>query len=714
MEGEAGGRGSVALTGGSGGSGNPIAPRTELLRPTARRPRTPVMLTLSLKGLLAAVAVLTAAEALAIDLQPVLEGLSNPLYITHSRDGSGRLFVVEQAGRILVRQPGAAETTVFLDITGRVLDGGERGFLGLAFHPNYPASPLFYVHYTRGDGAIVISRFQVSADPNVANPGSEVVLKIIPHPNFGNHNGGGVEFGPDGLLYVGVGDGGNANDPGNNAQNLGNLLGKILRLDVANPPTYIPAGNPFGNEIWAYGLRNPFRFSFDRGTGQLYAGDVGQDQREEIDIVTGGGNYGWRVFEGTLCTGNGPASCAAPGFIPPIAEYAHTGGRCSVTGGYVYRGTAGTLPVGTYVFGDFCTGEIFVLQGGGVQLLLDTSLQISSFGEDAAGELYVVGLGGTVHRLVAPQAGAFRGGVFVAAGDLAGTGTILAGPGPGGHPHARIFRPDGSPEATSFFPFLVPFRGGVRVAVGDVNGDGVADLVFGAGPGGGPHVRVVSGANPAVELANFFAFSAAFTGGVFVAAGDVNGDGRADIIVGAGPGGGPHVRVFSGADLTELYSFFAFAPTFGGGVRVAAGAVNGDGRADIIVGAGPGGGPHVRVFSGADLTELHSFFAFAPTFTGGVFVAAGDLNGDGRADIVVGAGPGGGPHVRAFDGTNLATLANFFAYVPTFTGGVRVAVGDATGDRQPDILIGPGPGGGPHVRAFSGSGLPLATNFMAY
>jgi glucose/arabinose dehydrogenase len=666
-------------------------------------------------GFLAALAVLATTEALAVELQPFLQGLSSPVYITHSGDGTGRLFVVEQVGRIRVRQPSGV-TTVFLDITDRVECCGERGLLGLAFHPDYPTTPFFYVHYTRGGGDIVISRFQVSANPNLATPGSELVLRIIEHSAEGNHNGGMVAFGPDGKLYVGIGDGGGGNDPNNNAQNTSpnNLLGKVLRFDVDIPAPYIPGDNPFGsnNLIWAYGLRNPFRFSFDRATGQLFLGDVGQNQREEIDIITAGGNYGWRVFEGTRCTDLGPALCG-PQFIPPIAEYGHSVGRCSVTGGYVYRGTAGTLPVGTYVFADFCTGEIFVLQNGAVQLLLDTSLNIASFGEDEAGELYVVGLGGTVHRLVAGS-GAFAGGVFVAAGDLAGAGTILTGPGPSGHPHVRIFRPNGIPEATSLFPYPVPFRGGVTVAVGDVDHDGVADLVVGAGPGGGPHVQVFSGADPAVVLASFFAFAPAFTGGVFVAAGDVNGDLFADLIVGAGAGGGPHVRVFSGANLTELHSFFAFAPGFTGGVRVAAGDVNGDGRADIVVGPGPGGAPHVRVFSGTDLAELRSFFAFSPAFAGGVFVAAGNLTPGAIADLVVGAGAGGGPHVRAFDGTSLAELASFFAYAPAFTGGVRVAVGDATGEGQPDILTGPGPGGGPHIRAFTGGGLPLAPSFFAY
>jgi glucose/arabinose dehydrogenase len=350
-----------------------------------------------------------------IQLEPVLTGLSSPLYVTHARDGTNRLFVVEQPGRIKVLQPQASTPTVFLDIASRVLSGGERGLLGLAFHPDYAVNRRFFVNYTRQvDGATVIAEYHASpADPDVAND-AETVLLVIPQP-FANHNGGMVEFGPDGFLYIGMGDGGSGNDPGNRAQNINELLGKILRINVdsPSPPALYssPPDNPFfgstlgRDEIYAVGLRNPFRFSFDRGTGELIAGDVGQDAREEIDIVTRGGNYGWRVFEGTLCTGLDPASCSSAGFIGPIAEYDHTGGRCSITGGYVYRGTRGTLPEGTYVYGDFCSGEILqllpVTSNGTQTLLLDTALSIASFGEDEAGEIYVVGLEGTVFRLAA-------------------------------------------------------------------------------------------------------------------------------------------------------------------------------------------------------------------------------------------------------------------------------------------------------------------------
>ncbi|MBI2903097.1 MAG: PQQ-dependent sugar dehydrogenase [Candidatus Methylomirabilis oxyfera] len=354
-------------------------------------------------------------DGVAIELVPVLEGLTNPLYVTNARDGTNRLFIVEQAGRILVLQSGAAAPTVFLDIRSKVLSGGERGLLGLAVHPHMTDNRRFFVNYTRRpDGATVIAEYRVSAANRDVAETSESVLLTLLQP-FANHNGGMIEFGPDGFLYIGMGDGGSGNDPGNRAQDTQELLGKILRIDVDHPegpsaPYSSPSTNPFfgadpgRDEIFALGFRNPWRFSFDRGTGQLFVGDVGQGAREEVDMVTLGGNYGWRVFEGNRCTDLGPAPCNASSFTPPIAEYDHTGGRCSVTGGYVYRGNRSSLPAGGYVYADFCSGEIFLLRDGVQSLLLDTALSISSFGEDESGEIYVVGLGGTVHRIVNPNA----------------------------------------------------------------------------------------------------------------------------------------------------------------------------------------------------------------------------------------------------------------------------------------------------------------------
>src|SRR5262245_15717506 len=350
-----------------------------------------------------------------ITLQPVLSGLSSPALVTNARDGSNRLFVLEQTGRIVVLQPEETSPTVFLDISSRTLVGGEQGLLGLAFHPQFAINRRFFVDYTRMlDGATVIAEYHVSAtDPNLAEM-EETVLLTIPQPDRA-HKAGMLAFGPDGFLYIATGDGGADNDPDNRAQNVQELLGKILRIDVDHPqsvdtPYSSPDDNPFAHsssgrsEIYAWGFRNPWRFSFDRATGQLYAGDVGQWDREEIDVVERGGNYGWRVMEGSHCTGLGPTSCETEGFISPLTEYDHTQTRCAIIGGYVYRGNIFSLPIGGYVYGDLCTGEIFLFKDGSSTALLDSDLFISSFGEDEVGELYVVGINdGTVYRLVNPD-----------------------------------------------------------------------------------------------------------------------------------------------------------------------------------------------------------------------------------------------------------------------------------------------------------------------
>ena len=347
-----------------------------------------------------------------IQLSPVLSGFSNPLFVTNAHDGTKRLFIVEQGGLIKLLKPGSSTPTVFLDLSGTVLSGGERGLLGLTFHPDYASNGRFFVNYTRRpDGATVVAEYHVSAaDDDVADTTGSPILTIA--QPFDNHNGGMIEFGPDGFLYIGMGDGGSSNDPDERGQNINDLLGKILRIDVDHPsaplPYSSPSDNPFfgvtdaRDEIYATGFRNPWRYSFDRGTGALYVGDVGQDDIEEIDIVTLGGNYGWSIWEGDRCTHNNGATgpCSSTGFTFPITEYDHSGGRCSVTGGYVYRGTKGSLPVGTYVFGDLCTGEIFTLLNGTSNVALDTGFQLASFGEDEAGEIYVVDRrGGAVYRI---------------------------------------------------------------------------------------------------------------------------------------------------------------------------------------------------------------------------------------------------------------------------------------------------------------------------
>jgi len=289
--------------------------------------------------------------------------------------------------------------------------------------------------------------------------------------------------------------------------------------------------------------------------------------------------------------------------------------------------------------------------------------------------------------------------------------------GPGGGPQVNVY--DGTTGALlyGFLAFDASFSGGVRVAVGDVNADGIDDIVAGAGPGGGPQVRVFDGKTGQPldgPLGSFFGLAASFTGGVYVAVGDVNGDGFDDVIVGADAGGGPQVSVFSGKTGTLLTSFFAFAPSFSGGVRVAADDINGDGMADIIVGAGPGALPQITVFSGADLSVLLSFFAFPGSFAGGVFVAAGDVNADSKSDIIAGAGAGGGPQVAVFSATNGSLLKSFFAFPPTFSSGVRVATSDRDGDGTADIVVGAGPGGGPQVSVYQFIDLTLLDSAFAF
>jgi glucose/arabinose dehydrogenase len=350
----------------------------------------------------------------------VASGFSDPTDVTHAGDGSGRLFVVERGGRIRIVNPdGSVSAQPFLDISSRVLTTGlEQGMLGLVFHPEYETNGRFFVNYTRQpDGANLVVEFRVSSSPDVADSASERALIGLADP-APNHNGGGLAFGPDGYLYIALGDGGGQNDQFGNAQNVNSLLGKILRIDVDAPGASgqaygIPQGNPFAAgggapEIWAIGMRNPWRISFDREWGDLYIADVGGGSWEEINRqpadAPGGLNYGWPIMEGRHCLST---SCTVAGLVEPIAEYGHDQG-CSVIGGHVYRGQDQPELYGIYVLGDWCSGLMFTLQvdEGTVtpKVVLDSGLQISSIGEDEAGELHLVDLaGGGLYRIVVPR-----------------------------------------------------------------------------------------------------------------------------------------------------------------------------------------------------------------------------------------------------------------------------------------------------------------------
>jgi len=364
----------------------------------------------------------TAASTPAIRLTPVATGLTQPVFVTSPNDGSHRLFVVQKTGQIRIVRDGTLLAAPFLDIARWVSKGGEQGLLGLAFHPAFRTNHKFYVDFTDTNGNTVIAEYRASTtNPNGVQARSGRVLLRIGQP-YANHNGGMIAFGPDGYLYIGMGDGGSGGDPGNRAQSTSTLLGKMLRIDVngrsGSLQYRIPRSNPYVgrsglDQIWMRGLRNPWRFSFDRANGDLWIGDVGQNSYEEIDRAirtsTGAGrgyDWGWRVTEGFHCF-NPATGCRTTGLRAPLLEYSHaTNGRCAITGGYVYRGAAVASLRGWYVFGDYCSGEILGVGAGSGSRPAPLTLagtgsgrMLSSFGQDWAGELYVCDLNGTVYRI---------------------------------------------------------------------------------------------------------------------------------------------------------------------------------------------------------------------------------------------------------------------------------------------------------------------------
>lgn len=353
-----------------------------------------------------------------VGMELVVDGLTKPVQLVDLDDGAGRSLIVQQDGLIRILRDGALDEAPFLDISGQISTGSEQGLLSVAPHPGFAENGIFFIDYTDTDGNTRVERWTVDpANPDRADPASAapVIFQEQPYPN---HNGGLLLFGPDGYLYVGLGDGGSGGDPEGNGQDRSTLLGSILRIDVDNPADGqgygIPDDNPFVDregaapEIWSYGLRNPWRFSFDRETGDLLIGDVGQGEIEEADLQPageGGLNFGWNIKEGPECYESG--SCDEPGLVDPFFSYTHEVGGCSITGGYVYRGEAMPDLSGVYLTADYCTGLLWGVgrdadgawQGSEP---IETGYQISSFAEDAAGELYVIDIGGAIYRIVAP------------------------------------------------------------------------------------------------------------------------------------------------------------------------------------------------------------------------------------------------------------------------------------------------------------------------
>jgi glucose/arabinose dehydrogenase len=434
-----------------------VAVKNKIRQPLNPRPRG-FMNLLVLVAIPVLLACGTLLAAVNIDLKRVAAGLAGPVAIAHAGDGSGRLFVTLKSGQIVIFNGAHILSTPFLDIGGLVSAGGERGLLSAAFHPNYVGNGFFYLSYTDAAGDSVIARYSVSANPNRADSASGVILLTITQP-FSNHNGGQLQFGPDGYLYISIGDGGSGGDPQNNGQNLGNLLGKILRIDVDSGfPFVVPADNPFvgvggaREEIWSYGLRNPWRFSFDRLTGDLFIGDVGQSSWEEVDFQpagsAGGENYGWRLMEGSSCF-NPAINCNNGTLTLPILEYDHAAG-CSVTGGYRYRGSANPDLDGIYVYGDYCTGNIWGAEEDGMggwttTQLLDTDFFISTFGEDESGEIYVAHFSspnGSIYQIVQASSPPSASSSSSGGGGGGAVGCFIATAAHGSHmePQVKVLR----------------------------------------------------------------------------------------------------------------------------------------------------------------------------------------------------------------------------------------------------------------------------------
>ncbi|HQU83808.1 MAG TPA: PQQ-dependent sugar dehydrogenase [Pyrinomonadaceae bacterium] len=592
-------------------------------------------------------------------LQPFLTGLSRPVLIRSANDGTGRLFILQQGGLIRVLQPGATTPTDFINLSSKITVpvsvGDERGLLGLTFHPQFATNGYFFVNYTRvGDGVTVIARYTASNNNTTADIATERVILTITQP-FSNHNGGMIDFGPDGNLYIGMGDGGSANDPGARAQNINELLGKFLRItpDVsgnnANPPYTVPADNPYvgvagADEIYAIGIRNPWRWSFDRGgTNQLWAGDVGQNNIEEFDIITRGANYGWRVYEGTTCTNLDPALCAGGGSpitqTPPLFTYTHTGGRCSITGGYVYRGTQGALPNGAYTYADYCSGEIWYWFNNTSTLLTDTTRSVVSFGEDQDGEIYVCFNNGTIDKIVRSNASADFDGDFK-------TDTAVFRPSAGSWYILNSFN-------NSFA--AVAFGNSTDTPVPeDYDGDNVADVaVFRPSTGNWFYLRSIN---------NTFGSAAFGANGDVPVAGDYDGDQKADF------------TVFRNGNWYRLNSsnsqFVATAFGTTGDIPVPS-DYDGDGKYDVTV-FRPSNGTWYRLNSNGG--------GFSATTFGqaGDVPVPGDYDGDGRSDITV-FRDGNWYSLRSATGSFVATAFGT-------TGDVPVA-GDYDGDGKEDIAV---------------------------
>ncbi|MGI8811715.1 MAG: PQQ-dependent sugar dehydrogenase [Pyrinomonadaceae bacterium] len=606
-------------------------------------------------------------------LQTMYTGLNRPILIRSSNDGTKRLFIVQQGGIIRVVQPGSSAPTDFINLTSKITipvgSSDERGLLGLVFHPQFATNGKFYVNYTRaGDGATVVEEYKTLAgNPNQGDPASARLVFTVPQP-FTNHNGGMLNFGPaDGYLYIGMGDGGSANDPGSRAQNPAQLLGKMLRIDVNIPvgspvPYLIPPTNPFtgpgtvrcdtgsttaGNtcqEIWTVGMRNPWRWSFDRaGTNQMWVADVGQASIEEVDVISsGGGNYGWRVYEGTSCTGNDPSLCVPGNYIMPLFQYTHAAGRCAITGGYIYRGTQGSLPNGAYTYADYCTGEIWYWQNNQQFLIQDTPRTVVSFGEDDNGEIYVCYGNGQIDKIVRAKASADLDG------DL--------------RTDFSVFRP-----SSGVWYGLNSSNSSVRIQQFGLNGDIPTPEDY-----DGDNITDISIFRPSTGTWYYFRSSDSTVGGGqygtsgdIPAAGDYDGDAKADLTVFRPSNGVWYSRGSAGTE--------TIIPFGSSGDRPTPGDYDGDGKSDISLWR-PSDGVWYRINSS------NNAFSAIQFGSAGDIPAEGDFDGDTRIDQAIFRPSTGAWYM-------LRSLAGGFSALQFGSNGDIPVTGDYDGDGREDIAV---------------------------
>ena len=657
---------------------------------------TLILLVQSGAGLVTQTAFAQSLDNITIELESVVSGLDSPIAVKHAGDGSGNLFIVEQGGRVLIYDGNQLLPTAFLDISSLVLCCGERGLLDIAFHPDYLTNGFFYVHYTDVSGDTVIARYSRSADPLIADPGSATILLTESQP-ASNHNGGQLEFGPDGFLYIALGDGGIAGtDPSNPAQDLTDLLGKVLRIDIdSGTPYAVPSDNPFvgagggvREEIWAYGLRNPWRFSFDRQTGDLLIADVGQNRFEEVSFQaaasSGGENYGWPLMEASSCF-NPSSNCNDGSLTLPILEYDHNSGDCSITGGYRYRGSGFPQMNGVYFYGDLCTGKIWggtadISGSWSSRILLDTAITISTFGEDESGEVYVVDYsGGELLRinqidipnmsddvvLNLPGSGVVvlfndntsslllhaDTATAIATADVDNNGeddviaSFPAGAGPGGTGGTYISKNQGGLT-------LLDSKTAEHIAVADVDGNGQKDLVFDFGADG-----LWLGVN---ETPPFLFIDLPVSA---LASGDVDNNGQDDVVF--------TVTGVATIALKNLATVDILDNSAADTVSVA--DIDNNGEGDVIAsfsaGTGPGGtgGTYISRNQGA-LTLLDSKIAEQ--------IAAGDVDGNGQKDLVFDFGADG-----LWLGVNDTSPFLFIDLPPT-----ALATGDLDNNGQDDIV----------------------------